>query len=105
MTVFRNDGQFDSSNVRIRWTAGLFATTRRPRLPRMRHIDYGLGVLTPAAFAPYVDGEPLDLARVYQHLLAAGQLAGLRSIGAFLRDRVAGRISRYSRAPEAYNQA
>jgi D-sedoheptulose 7-phosphate isomerase len=74
MTVFRNDGQYDTSNVEF--AAGqIVRYDKNNRTAAMRHIDYGLGILTPAAFAPYVDGQPLDLARVYQDLLAAGQLA------------------------------
>jgi NDP-sugar pyrophosphorylase family protein len=42
----------------------------------MRHIDWGLGVLKASAFALYPDGEALDLARVYQDLLSAGDLTG-----------------------------
>jgi N-acetyl-alpha-D-muramate 1-phosphate uridylyltransferase len=74
MTVFRNEGRFDGSNVEF--VAGaILRYDKQAGAGAMRHIDYGLGVLTPAAFAPYVEGEPLDLARVYQDLLAAGQLA------------------------------
>lgn len=74
MTVFRNDGLYDASNVEF---AGgrIVRYDKRDRTPGMHHIDYGLGVLTPAALAGYPDGQPLDLARVYQDLLAAGELA------------------------------
>lgn len=74
MTVFRNDGLYDASNVEF--AAGrIVRYDKRARTPRMHHIDYGLGILTPDALAGYPDGEPLDLARVYQDLLAADQLA------------------------------
>jgi NDP-sugar pyrophosphorylase family protein len=42
----------------------------------MRHIDWGLGVFAAEAFAGYPAGQRLDLAQVYQDLLAAGDLAG-----------------------------
>jgi MurNAc alpha-1-phosphate uridylyltransferase len=74
MTVYRNDGRWDTSNVHFAdgriWQYDKVAPT-----PAMRHIDYGLGVLRAAAFAPYPDGEPLDLAAIYEDLLARGQLA------------------------------
>lgn len=74
MTVFRNDGRFDASNVELR-DGRIVAYDKTARSPAMRHIDYGLGVLDTRAFAPYLDGEALDLARVYQDLLAHDQLA------------------------------
>jgi prepilin-type processing-associated H-X9-DG protein len=75
MTVYRNDDQFDRSNV-------LFADGRLQRYdkvnrtPDMRHIDYGLGVLTARALAMVPDGTPFDLAAVYQRLLADDDLVG-----------------------------
>jgi NDP-sugar pyrophosphorylase family protein len=43
----------------------------------MRHIDYGLSVLSAAAVASYPEGERFDLSRIHQDLVAAGQLAGV----------------------------
>jgi hypothetical protein len=43
----------------------------------MHHIDYGLGILTNAAFAAWQDStDPFDLAAVYQGLIASRALAG-----------------------------
>jgi NDP-sugar pyrophosphorylase family protein len=73
MTVFRNEGQFDVSNVEF--TNGrIVRYDKQARTPAMQHIDYGLGVLTPAAFDGYPEG-PLDLAAIYQNLLRRDQLA------------------------------
>jgi N-acetyl-alpha-D-muramate 1-phosphate uridylyltransferase len=76
MTVYRNDDRWDRSNVE--YEAGQIV--RYDKIHRdalMRHIDYGLGVLTPEAFAPWAGDEaPLDLATVYQRLIASGGLAG-----------------------------
>jgi NDP-sugar pyrophosphorylase family protein len=74
MTVFRNEGQFDASNVEF---AGgrILRYDKRHRTPEMRHIDWGLGILTRRALAPYPDASPLDLAGVFGDLLAAGELA------------------------------
>ena len=75
MTVFRNDGQWDTSNV-------LFSDGRIARYDKtartadMRHIDYGLGVLDARVLDPYHPERPLDLAAVYADLVARGQLAG-----------------------------
>ena len=75
MTVFENDGKYDSSNVCFRQGA-IAAYDKRARAPGMRHIDYGLGVFKAAAFDGFPRGEPVDLADVQRALLARGQLAG-----------------------------
>lgn len=75
MTVYRNEGQFDTSNVEFA-DGGIRHYDKKARTPAMQYIDWGLGVLTARAFAPYPADQPLDLARVYQDLLAAGDLAG-----------------------------
>ena len=60
------------------------------RTPAMHHIDYGLGVLDGRARSRRIPtDEPLDLAPVYQDLLAAGELAGLRGAEPVLRNRIA----------------
>jgi len=41
----------------------------------MRHIDYGIGVLSAVALNGYPDDAPFDLATVYQDLLARDALA------------------------------
>jgi N-acetyl-alpha-D-muramate 1-phosphate uridylyltransferase len=71
MTIYRNEGQFDSSNVQaaagriVRYEKGV-------RDPAMQHIDYGLGVFERCVFEELAAN---DLAEVYQGLLARGQLA------------------------------
>lgn len=75
MTVFRNDGQWDTSNVwfehdRIR------LYDKRARLPQMRHIDWGLGMLRAEVLAARPANEPFDLAEVYSALSREGRLAG-----------------------------
>ena len=46
MTVYRNEGRWDTSNVEF--TQGrILAYDKANRTPRMRHIDYGLGVFLP----------------------------------------------------------
>ena len=48
MTVFRNEGRWDTSNVEFD-DGRILAYDKAPN-PRMRHIDYGLGVLDRRAF-------------------------------------------------------
>ena len=81
MTVFENRGAFDQSNVEY-GKGQIVAYDKQNATVAMRHIDYGLGVFAPRAFAGYPEGAPLDLARVYQDLLAAGELAAFE-----VRDR------------------
>jgi NDP-sugar pyrophosphorylase family protein len=106
MTVFRNDDKWDRSNVHF--TEGrLLRYDKVNRTPEMKHIDYGLGVLTDRALAPVPPDRPFDLAAVYQRLLADDNLAGveiterfyeigspegLEETRAFLADREARRL-------------
>jgi MurNAc alpha-1-phosphate uridylyltransferase len=75
MTVFRNDGRWDTSNVEF----GGGAIRRYDKVHRtaaMHHIDYGLSVFRAAAFDACPPDQPFDLAAVLQRLLVAGRLAG-----------------------------
>jgi N-acetyl-alpha-D-muramate 1-phosphate uridylyltransferase len=76
MTVFRNDDQWDRSNVLFR-DGRLLRYDKVNRTPDMQHIDYGLGVLTDRAIATVPSDRPSDLAAVYQRLLAGHELAGV----------------------------
>lgn len=74
MTVFRNDGHWDTSNVE--YADGRILTySKRARTPQMRHIDYGLGVFRRSAFADVPDHSQYDLEALYQGLLGQNQLA------------------------------
>jgi N-acetyl-alpha-D-muramate 1-phosphate uridylyltransferase len=75
MTVFNNGGRWDASNVDFR-EGRIVAYDKRLRTPRMRHIDYGLGVFRQSAFAGYQDCAR-DLETIYQDLLARDELAAL----------------------------
>jgi len=74
MTVFRNEGLFDTSNVEFA-DGRIVRYDKQTLTPAMHHIDYGLGVLTPQVFDKYPDAAPFDLATVYQDLLSRGELA------------------------------
>jgi NDP-sugar pyrophosphorylase family protein len=74
MTVFRNNGLWDASNVE--WNGrSIVAYDKRNRTPRMQHIDYGLGVFRATAFERVPVEGSYDLAELYAGLLAEGQLA------------------------------
>lgn len=75
MTVFRNAGRWDTSNV---WFVGgaIKSYSKKERIPEMQHIDYGLGILDSKALASWPDGKAFDLADVYRDLVSRNELAG-----------------------------
>lgn len=75
MTVFRNEGAWDTSNVQFE-NGRIVSYDKRERVPEMRHIDYGLGVFRASVFAGRPEGEAFDLAEVQSELVAKGALAG-----------------------------
>lgn len=75
MTVFRNEDAWDASNVWFE-KGQIWRYDKRERVPQMQHIDYGLGVLTAAAFEDRRENTAFDLADVQRELVARGQLAG-----------------------------
>ena len=81
MTVLRNDGQWDSSNV-LYAPGRVLAYDKRDPTPEMRWIDYGLGGLVPAALDAVEAGES-DLAELYHRLAAAGRLHGFEATERF----------------------
>jgi MurNAc alpha-1-phosphate uridylyltransferase len=74
MTVYRNAGQFDRSNVEFA-DGRIVVYDKKQMTPRMDHIDYGLGVVTPSVFDAVADGQVADLADLYAGLARAGRLA------------------------------
>jgi N-acetyl-alpha-D-muramate 1-phosphate uridylyltransferase len=76
MTVYKNDGRYDASNVEMRdGHVVRYDKSNVPSLTARAHIDWGLGAFRAEAFAGYPDGK-LDLVRIYQDLLAKNQLFG-----------------------------
>lgn len=74
MTVYRNEGLFDTSNIEFA-DGRILVYDKRNRTDRMRHIDYGLGVLRREALDIVPAGQPYDLAALYQAMLADNELA------------------------------
>jgi len=102
MTVCRNENQWDTSNVEF-VERKILAYNKKLRNPRMRYIDYGLGVFRREAFD--LKGQEQDLAILYQQLLERGELAayevsgrfyeigsfaGIQEIGAYLNQQATG---------------
>ncbi|MFN3408883.1 MAG: nucleotidyltransferase family protein [Limisphaerales bacterium] len=75
MTVYRNEGRYDTSNVVFR-DGEILVYDKRVKLPEMRHIDYGLSLFRAEVFAQYPADEKFDLADVMTQLVARKQLAG-----------------------------
>jgi MurNAc alpha-1-phosphate uridylyltransferase len=75
MTVYRNEGRFDASNVEFSSGAIRCYEKRATPLPGMHHIDYGLGAFRHRAFATVPPGQVVDLAHLYGDLLARNELA------------------------------
>ncbi len=74
MTVFRNEGRWDTSNVLFDGIRVVRYDKRAPS-PQMRYIDYGLGILTAEVLARESAEQPFDL------------VASLRSVGGFRATR------------------
>jgi NDP-sugar pyrophosphorylase family protein len=74
MTVFRNEDRWDRSNVELA-DGRIVAYDKTHRTPRMRHLDWGLGVFHRRAFDDVPTDAPHDLATLYRSLLARGELA------------------------------
>lgn len=73
MTVFRNLGKWDASNVEM--AEGRIAQyDKKNKSPRMEHIDYGLGLFVSSVFDGLQDGQPADLAEIYQKLVVEKKL-------------------------------
>lgn len=75
MTVLKNDGRWDKSNVLFR-DGGIAEYNKRTPRPEMAHIDYGLGVLSASVLGNAPANEPFDLADTYYNLSVQGLLAG-----------------------------
>jgi NDP-sugar pyrophosphorylase family protein len=75
MTVFRNGGRWDTSNVSF--SNGVIQSyNKKQQTPQMQHIDYGLGVLSDRVFSGRENNKVFDLADIYTDLIARNELAG-----------------------------
>lgn len=74
ITVFENKGRWDASNV---WFEAeeIRRYDKKVRTPEMRHIDYGISVLSAGIFAGFPDNAPFDLADLYSRVVSEKQMA------------------------------
>jgi len=75
MTVIRNDNRWDRSNAEYR-DGRLIAYNKRQQTPEMRHIDYGVALLSRDVMKQVPESVPYDLADLYCELVAAGTMIG-----------------------------
>ncbi len=75
MTVYRNEGRYDTSNVVFR-NGEIVVYDKKNRVPEMQHIDYGLSLFKASVFNAFPGGQPFDLAGVMGRLVGEKQLAG-----------------------------
>lgn len=76
MTVYRNDGKYDTCNVEF-VEGGILHYSKTEKASAMHHIDYGLSLFHAGVFAGMGDSVKIDLADIMRQLLRNGQLAGL----------------------------
>jgi len=75
MTVYRNEGKYDTSNVVFR-DGEIMVYDKKVKLPEMRYIDYGLSLFKSSVFDAYAADQVFDLAEVMGRLVREKQLAG-----------------------------
>jgi NDP-sugar pyrophosphorylase family protein len=82
MTVYRNEGKYDASNVVFR-DGEIVVYDKKARLPEMRYIDYGLSLFKSSVFEAYAADRVFDLAEVMGKLVGEKQLAGYEVLERF----------------------
>ena len=75
MTVFKNGGRWDGSNVHFDG-AEILAYSKKNISPDMAYIDYGFSVFTKSVFSDIPLDRRTDLADICESLVEVGQLAG-----------------------------
>jgi NDP-sugar pyrophosphorylase family protein len=82
MTIFKNDDQWDSSNVIFK-NNKLIKYSKKDKSERMNYIDYGLGILNKKVFAKYSEHDSFDLAGIYEELSECNELYGYEVFNRF----------------------
>jgi NDP-sugar pyrophosphorylase family protein len=82
MTVYRNEGKYDTSNV-VFADGEIKIYDKKNKLPEMRHIDYGLSLFKSSVFNSYSADQVFDLAEVMGRLVREKQLAGYEVLERF----------------------
>jgi len=75
MTVYKNNNQWDTSNVVYKQNK-LIKYSKTNKTEDMNYIDYGLGILKSSVFTAFASNSVFDLATVYEQLSNENQLEG-----------------------------
>ena len=75
MTVYKNENQFDSSNVQFN-DGKLIKYEKGSNSRQMHHIDYGMTFFREGAFRPWQNHSSFDLSEVFHQLATQGELLG-----------------------------
>lgn len=75
MTVLRNEGRWDKSNV-VFCNGRLLEYNKNKLNPKMNYIDYGLAIIKAEVFGSHPIGSCFDLADIYESLTKKSQLIG-----------------------------
>ena len=75
MCVYHNEDRWDASNVILR-DGFIHRYSKKVRLPDMRFIDWGLGVMKAEGLSRWPEDRAWDLAEYYEQLSLKGRLAG-----------------------------
>jgi len=75
MSILKNDGKFDISNVEKTSAYFIYYNKKKP-LKNMSYIDYGLSILPKKLFYQYEEGACFDLADLMHKLSTHNQLMG-----------------------------
>lgn len=73
MTVYRNEGKWERSNIRFE-NGAIVDYDKTTSDPRYCHVDYGLGALRAAALSRFPERRRFDLAEVFRGLIDRDQL-------------------------------
>lgn len=82
MTVFRNEDQWDQSNVYFSGGRIVRYAKRAPSA-EMRHIDYGLSIYAAEFFAAWPNGVAFDLSDLQVDLITHGEMAAFETENRF----------------------
>jgi len=75
MTVYKNNGLWDNSNVIFR-NGKIIEYDKKKRSNEMNYIDYGLGIFKKQDLMNYPANEKFDMEEYYKYLLDKNELAG-----------------------------
>jgi NDP-sugar pyrophosphorylase family protein len=75
MTITKNNNLWDSSNVLFKKDK-IFEYNKIKPKKKMKHIDYGLSILSSHLFDKYILGANFDLAELFNELSISGQVKG-----------------------------